>query len=173
MHGVNLTYALFYQRHYQYRGHLWQDRFKSLLIDRERSLLACGRYVELHPVRGGLVKDPREYAWSSYRVYAEGAGNPTMTPNPLYEAMGLTAQARQREYRELIQRGMHQAPAAPLDRYRFIGGTTASMRSLEECFGIPGIRRRRGRPRNAAIASLDGRNNSTVPNVSNRGSDEK
>ena len=173
MHGLNLTYALFYQRHYQYRGHLWQDRFKSLLIDRDSYLLECGRYVELNPVRGGLTKDPRDYAWSSYRVYAEGVDNPLIAPNPLYETLGATVQKRQHEYREFIQRGIAQEPSLHLDRYQFIGGTTASMKVLEELFGVPRIRRRRGRPRKMTTPGIDGGKNRTVPNFFNREGDEK
>lgn len=162
---LNITYAWRYRKRYEYTGHLWQGRFKSLLIDRESYLLECGRYVELNPVRAKMVRDPRDYPWSSYRVYAEGVDNPLITPNPLYATLGATAQERQYEYRRFIHDGIqHEAPV-PLARYHFIGGTSASMKSFERQFGMPGIKRRPGRPKKPEMRN--------VPIVSNRRSDEK
>ena len=151
MSGLNLAYALFYRRRYQYRGHLWQDRFKSLLIDRDSYLLECGRYVELNPVRAGLARDPREYSWTSYRVYAEGADNPLIAANPLYLAMGGTAKERQAQYQEFVHDGIRRGLAAPLTRYQFMAGTSAAMRDFELQFGVPARRRGPGRPRKVPV----------------------
>ena len=147
MSALNLTYALFYRRRYQYRGHLWQDRFKSLLIDRDSYLLECGRYVELNPVRAGLARDPRDYPWTSYQVYAEGFDNPLIAANPLYLAMGDTAKARQAQYQEFIRDGIRRGYEPPITRYQFMAGTSAAMRELEARFGMPPIRRGPGRPK--------------------------
>lgn len=135
MHGINLVYVQFYRRRYQFRGHLWQGRFKSLLIDRDSYLLACGRYIELNPVRAGLVRHPADYPWSSYRVYAHGVGNPLITPDPLYDTMGATAGERQERYQQFVQEGIRQ-PA----------------KTLQEAVGLAGIRSRRGRPRRTTVA---------------------
>ena len=147
MSGVNLSYSWLYRKRHRYSGHLWQGRFKSLLIDRESYLLECGRYVELNPVRAGLVQDPRAYAWSSYRVYAEGAANSLIAPHPLYQGIGSTARQRQERYREFIQDGMRMSAPPPLARYRFIGGTSAAVQSFERQFGLAAVRRGPGRPR--------------------------
>ena len=48
-------------------GSLWESRYKSSLVDADQYLLACVRYIELNPVRAGMVVEPAEYAWSSYR----------------------------------------------------------------------------------------------------------
>ena len=144
MSGLNVAYAWVYRKRHRHSGHLWQGRFKSLLIDRDSYLLECGRYVELNAVRAGLTKNPAAYAWSSYRVYAEGQDNPLISLNPLYEALGATARDRQERYRQFIHDGIRHEPSEALTRYRFIGGTTASMKSFEEQFGVPGIRRGRG-----------------------------
>jgi len=152
MLGLNLTYALFYQRRYGYHGHLWQGRFKSLLIDRDSYLLECGRYVELNPVRAGLVRHPGDYAWTSYRVYAEGSDNPLIALHPLYETLGVTARERQRAYDRFIEDGMQ--------------------RRLEERFGFRALKRR-GRPRKAEAVASAGPENRNVPNLFDRGSDEK
>ena len=70
MKGINLSYAQHYKKKYKYTGHFWQDRFKSIIISKDKYLLACGSYVELNPVRAGMVKDPKDYSWSSYRQTA-------------------------------------------------------------------------------------------------------
>jgi len=74
MHGMNLAYAIRFSRKNGKVGHLWQDRYKSAAVERESYLLECGRYIERNPLRAGIVKDPGEYRWSSYRVYGYGRG---------------------------------------------------------------------------------------------------
>ena len=83
MKGINLSYAQHYKRKYDHIGHFWQDRFKSILISRDQYLLACGSYVELNPVRAGIVKDPRDYRWSSYRAYAYGKKDSLIDKHPI------------------------------------------------------------------------------------------
>ena len=133
MAGLNLAYAWIYKKRYQYSGHLWQGRFKSLLLDHDASLLECGRYVELNPVRTGLVTNPRDYAWSSYRVYAEGAHNPLITLSPRYAPLGSTINERQRAYHQFIHEGL--------------GGASLSMKTADVLFGNPATCRRPGRPK--------------------------
>ncbi len=116
MRGLNLAYALFYRRRYQYTGHLWEGRYRSLLIGRER-LLAWGRVVELDPVRAGLASGPQAYAWSSYRRYAEGAEHPLLAPHPVYHTLGVTTEDRQEAYRRFMRDGLHErALTVPVGR---------------------------------------------------------
>jgi putative transposase len=126
MRGLNLAYALSYQKRYRYQGHLWRGRFTSLPLDPESDLLEHGRYVELHPVRSGLVADPAAYAWSSYRVYADGVVSPLVEPHERYHLLGADALQRREHYRRFILEGLR---AQPLDPRLPLGG------------------RRRGRPR--------------------------
>ena len=103
MLGLNLAYALFYQKRHRYSGHVWQGRFKSAFVDRERELLACGRSIELEPVRAGLASHPGDYAWSSYRAYADGCADLPVTTHPLYEQLGACADERRARYRRLVE----------------------------------------------------------------------
>lgn len=50
-------------------GHLFQGRYKAILVDRDAYLLELVRYIHLNPVRAGLVAEPRRYAWSGHRAY--------------------------------------------------------------------------------------------------------
>ena len=151
MHDISLTYALFYKRRYQYRGHLWQGRFKSLLIDQDRYLMACGRYVELNPVKAGLVSEPADYAWTSYRTYADGLDNPLIAPNPLYETLGATPRARQESYRQFTLDGLRPSTPSARDGPRLFGGP--SKPHSAQLFSAPGLGRKPGRPSKPAAAT--------------------
>jgi len=102
MQGIALSYYHYYRRKNGYVGHLWQGRFKSPIIEDNRYLLTAALYVEKNPVEAGLVKDPAEYLWSSYRHYALGEANPIIDTNPIYEDMGNDAEERRRKYSELM-----------------------------------------------------------------------
>jgi putative transposase len=78
MQGMQLAYTLRTNRKYRRVGHLWQDRFKSFVVERDAYLLECGRYIERNPLRCGLVDNPLDYPWSSYRVYAAAGSDPAL-----------------------------------------------------------------------------------------------
>jgi putative transposase len=65
-----------------WRGHLWQGRFASFILD-ERHLLACTRYVELNPVRAGLVARPQHWRWSSAGAHLRGQDDILVVSRPL------------------------------------------------------------------------------------------
>lgn len=83
-------------------GTLWEGRHKSSLVQSERYLLVCARYIELNPVRAGMVDSPGAYPWSSYRQNALGADGPLVQPHSVYEALGRDPTTRQAAYRELF-----------------------------------------------------------------------
>ena len=68
MRGLNLSYTLYFNSKYNKVGHLWQDRFKSRVIDKDSYLLECINYIEANPLRGSLVLHLHEYKWSSYNL---------------------------------------------------------------------------------------------------------
>jgi putative transposase len=75
-------YAAYYHRKYQTAGRLFQNRFKSQAIEKERYLLSCGRYAELNPVRAKLVKYPWDWKWSSAGYYVNGINDDITTADP-------------------------------------------------------------------------------------------
>lgn len=68
MHGINLSYAKYFQEKYETIGHFWQDRYKSYVVQKDAYLINCITYIELNPVRANLVARPEDYPWSSYRA---------------------------------------------------------------------------------------------------------
>lgn len=88
-------------------GTLWDGRFKSSLIDTERYLLACCRYVDLNPVRAGMVVAPEAYRWSSYNAragYSEAWAWQDFDPS--YIGLGKDAAERQTRYRTFVSAGV-------------------------------------------------------------------
>lgn len=84
-------------------GTLWEGRYKACLIDSETYALTCYRYIELNPVRAGMVSHPAEYPWSSYCGNALGDHDALLTPHPLFLSLGGSDVERQAAYRALFE----------------------------------------------------------------------
>ncbi len=103
MQSLGRRYVTYINQTYQRSGTLWEGRYKAALIDSDRYLLTCQRYIELNPVRAeNMVDHLADYRWSSYRSNALGAVDEIITPPPQYNALGATAEARQAAYRNLF-----------------------------------------------------------------------
>jgi len=109
MKGLGQRYVQHFNRTYSRSGTLWEGRFRSCLIQAQDYLLACLRYIELNPVRAGMVKHPAEYRWSSYRANAQGQNDALLTPHEAYLALGVTEPMRQAAYRELFHSELEPA----------------------------------------------------------------
>jgi putative transposase len=106
MQHVGNRYVQYFNKKYQRTGTLWEGRHKSSLIEAERYLLACYRYVELNPVRAGMVKHPGEYGWSSHRHHTTGEPNAMITHHDVFLRLAQNPKERQKRYRDLIQLGL-------------------------------------------------------------------
>lgn len=73
-------YTLWMRKKYGWKGPLWRERYKSLIIESESYLNMCGNYIEYNPVRAGMCKTPAEYPYSSYRKYNQGMEDPLLDP---------------------------------------------------------------------------------------------
>jgi len=109
MKGLGQRYVQHFNRTYSRSGTLWEGRFRSCLIQAQDYLLACLRYIELNPVRAGMVKPPAEYRCSSYRANAQGQNDALLTPHEAYLALGVTEPMRQAAYRELFHSELEPA----------------------------------------------------------------
>jgi putative transposase len=67
MQSITQTYSTWFNNKYRKVGHLWQGRFKSMVIQKDRYFMECVYYVEANPVRAELISSPLEYRWSSYK----------------------------------------------------------------------------------------------------------
>lgn len=101
-----------YVRHinfaYERTGTLWEGRYRAAPIDTEQYFVACCRYIELNPVRAGMVRRPRDYPWSSHRAHADGRPDAVLSDHAILKTLGRTAQARQEEYRGLFHTALDE-----------------------------------------------------------------
>jgi putative transposase len=102
MHRAAGVYGHRFNSKYERSGTVWEGRYWSCLIESERHLFACSRYLELNPVRAGMVNHPRDYRWSSYRANAECGDDPLLTPHLLYNGLGGTNRERAASYADLF-----------------------------------------------------------------------
>jgi putative transposase len=102
MQDLGRRFVTYINKTYERTGTLWEGRFKCSVIDSERYCLECYRYIDLNPSRAGMVKDPVDYRWSSYRHNAMGAVSNLLTPHDSYVQLGTTNKTRTARYRDLI-----------------------------------------------------------------------
>jgi putative transposase len=107
MRRLGSIYASFINKRYERTGSLWGGRFRSCLVDTERYFLVCQRYIELNPVRAGIVATAGDYQWSSYRYNGHGAPSQILTPHDTYVALGTTGRQRRANYRALFAEAMN------------------------------------------------------------------
>jgi putative transposase len=103
MQSLGRRYVRYFNFNYKRTGTLWEGRFKSCLVQEEGYLLQLYRYIELNPVRAGMVEESSDYAWSSYPINALGKISELCTPHPLYLALGSEPIERQSRYRKLFK----------------------------------------------------------------------
>lgn len=115
MHSVARRYSAYVNRRQRRSGSLYEGRFRSTPIRDGRRFLACMRYIELNPVRAGLVAHPSRYPWSSFRANASGMPSGLLVPHPEYLELGGDQKARADAYRRLFH---HPLPQAELDEFR-------------------------------------------------------
>ena len=99
---------VFNQRHGR-TGTLWEGRYRSFLIQADRYLLACMVYMDLNPVRAGMVAQAVDFPWSSYTHYVGRRTDPLITPHALFWQLGNTPFAREAAYADLVQAGLSAA----------------------------------------------------------------
>ena len=107
MQAVGRRYVRYFNDSQNRTGTLWEGRYRSTLVQADRYLLACMAYIDLNPVRGGLVAHARDYPWSSYGHYVGQRIDKVITPHALFWAMGNTPFAREAAYAELVQSGIN------------------------------------------------------------------
>ena len=146
-------YVQHVNRRYRRSGTLWEGRFRSCIVQDEAYLLGCSRYIELNPVRAGMVAHPSEYRWSSYRANAAGEADGLIEAHPIYMALGRRVQERQEAYRELFR---HEIEPGLVDDIRratngnFTLGNERFVAEVTAALGRRAIPGTSGRPRKRA-----------------------
>ena len=106
MHHLGSKFARLMNQRWGRTGTLFEGRFRSIMVETDSYLVTCMRYIDLNPVRAGLVRHPAHYPWSSFRRNAALAPLEPLVANPAYLGLGETTESRGRSYRELCESGL-------------------------------------------------------------------
>jgi putative transposase len=115
MQAIGRRYVRWFNDRHARTGALFEGRYRSTVVEADRYLLACMRYIELNPVRAGIVQRPEQFPWSSYRHHVGLVADPDIADHPLYWSLGNTPFERQAAYMRLFEQ---EAGAGELDRIR-------------------------------------------------------
>jgi putative transposase len=121
MQAVGRSYVRYFNNTHKRTGTLWEGRYKSTLIQNDRYLLACMAYIDLNPVRAGLVAQPQDYPWSSHLHYAGVRPDRLITPHALVWELGNTPFSREAAYAELVQSGINPVQQAAITQATLSG----------------------------------------------------
>lgn len=149
MQSVGRRYVRHFNDRHHRTGALWEGRYRSTLVQTDRYLLACMAYIELNPVRAGMVAAPADFPWSSHRANVGLATDRLVTPHPMYWALGDTPFAREQAYAALVAAGIPDPLRERLTTSALKGwalGDEAFVRQLEGQTTRRATQRQAGRP---------------------------
>lgn len=104
MHWFGTVYTQRFNRRHFRNGHLFQGRYKSIIVQNDAYLLQLSYYIHRNPLRAGIVKRLADYRWSSYRFYAYGKKAPDWLSTALILAQSEKEEDRHKSYREKVQK---------------------------------------------------------------------
>lgn len=160
MQALGRRYVAWFNARHQRSGTLWEGRFRAGLVEGERHLLACMRYIELNPVRAGLCQEATQWPWSSAAHHLGLGRSSLIAEHELYWSLGNTPFEREHAYREFMGQGVSSAEQLLFTEAVLRGRPVASetfLKPLEDIHPKVAIRRPRGRPRklNGAVPGFD------------------
>ncbi|NOQ93079.1 MAG: hypothetical protein GQ547_00410 [Methylophaga sp.] len=104
MQSMANRYVRYFNAKNKRTGTIWEGRFKSCLVDSEHYLFALYKYIEMNPVRAGMVMELADYEWSSYAHNALGKADRLISEHPLYKALGDDLQQRYKSYQKIFDK---------------------------------------------------------------------
>lgn len=144
MHRISQRYAYYFNHRHGRSGTLWEGRFRSCIVESSRYVLECHRYIELNPVRAGIVGHPAAYPWSSHAVTAGSFTDSLISIHPELAAIGPSAYNQLLE--EMIAPALLTAIRESINGGYPLGGQ-AFMGSLSAAAGRKVVRGKAGRPK--------------------------
>jgi REP element-mobilizing transposase RayT len=159
MRQLNGVYTQVFNRRHKRVGHLFQGRYKGILVEKEAHLLELCRYVVLNPVRAGLVRRAAEWKWSSYRATGREAKRSSFLETDwVLSQFGRSQGEAKRAYRRYILEGIQGKSPWELLKGQIFLGTEEFLARLKEPFRgkeffkeVPRVQRYAARPSLAQI----------------------
>jgi putative transposase len=150
MQSLGRMYVMYFNKTYKRSGTLWEGRYRSCLVQNDQYLLELYRYIELNPVRAGMVKEPSNYTWSSYQCNGLGKHSDLLTAHPTYLNINDNVNMRQASYRALFT---HHVESKLIEEIRLATnkglalGNDEFKLKVEVLSGTSVIEGKRGRPK--------------------------
>lgn len=154
MKRLGQRYTQYINRTYKRSGTLWEGRFRSSIIQQQDYLFSCQRYIEMNPVRAGIVDHPGKYRWSSYGVNGQGDKSELITHHVLYQNLAQDSTERKLVYRELFR---HELEPGEIDKIRkavngnFALGSSRFAEEISEMLGRRVTPGKAGRPKKSLL----------------------
>jgi len=161
MKHLGQRYVQYVNRIYKRSGTLWEGRFRSSIVQVETYLLRCQHYIELNPVRAGMVDSPGAYRWSSFAANALGRVDRLITPHLVYLALGTHEAGRRAAYLELFRSELEANELEAIRSSANAGYALGSERFKKEIEQVLGRRAgpgKSGRPVKAPIDDVESQN---------------
>ena len=115
LHDLNTAYTNYFNRRHDRVGHLFQGRYRSIVVEKDSYLLELSRYIHLNPVRAGMVKRPEAYRWSSYPCYLSSGFCPEwLRREEILGQMDKSPVKGRRKYRQFVEEGLNREIRDPL-----------------------------------------------------------
>lgn len=105
MQNINTSYTVYANKKHKKNGHLFQGRFKGIIVDKDEYLITLSRYIHLNPVRAGIVQKPEESKWTSYPSYI-GKANGLVDTDDTLTRFSDTKRKAVKKYREFVEAGI-------------------------------------------------------------------
>lgn len=159
MQALGRRYVGWFNARHQRSGTLWEGRFRAGVVEGDRHLLACMRYIESNPVRTGLCGEPAQWPWSSAAHHLGLSRQALITEHEQYWSMGNTPFEREHAYRDFMGQGVSPQEQAQFTDAALRGRPVASeafLKPLAMDHGHIVVKRPRGRPRKVAVPGKEG-----------------
>lgn len=150
MQAIGRRYVQWVNARYRRTGTLWEGRYKTSLVQSDRYVLMCYRYIEMNPVRACMVKHPGEYPWSSFQHNALGQGNLIVCHHEKYRALASDFDARCSTYRDLFRHALTEEQINMINvalNYSFPLGDSRFKSQIERANRVQLLLPVRGRPK--------------------------
>jgi putative transposase len=124
MQAFQTSYTVSWNRRHRCTGHVFEQRYKAFLVDKDNYLLQVSRYIHLNPVAARIVERPQDYCWSSYRAYLREQGTRGLRREVILGHFNGRSQAKVRQYREFVEgalQGKQPWFELPIIKQTFVG----------------------------------------------------
>lgn len=116
MHYVNSSYTTYTNVKRKRNGHLFQGRFKAIVVDRDSYLLELSRYLHLNPVRANMAEKPEDYPYSSYGCFAASTGDKLVTTRTILEMISSNPAMAREKYISFVESAMGEEIESPFKK---------------------------------------------------------